>query len=82
MKKYWAITILGTLLISFNTIRPKHNCSDWGFFAHKKINRLAIFTLPSEMFGFYKAHADYLTEHSVDADKRRQHRKRGEKKKK
>jgi hypothetical protein len=71
MKKYWIIIILATLLISFDSIRPKHNCSEWGFFAHKKINRLAIFTLPSEMFGFYKAHADYLTEHSVDADKRR-----------
>jgi len=54
-----------------------HNCSEWGFFAHKKINRLAIFTLPEKMFGFYKAHSDYLTEHSVDADKRR-HSVKGE----
>lgn len=43
----------------------------WGFFAHKRINRLAIFTLPPEMFGFYKEHIEYLTEHAVDPDKRR-----------
>lgn len=43
----------------------------WGFFAHKKINQLAVFTLPPEMISFYKAHIDYLTAHAVDADKRR-----------
>ncbi len=43
----------------------------WGFFAHKRINRLAIFTLPPQMFGFYKDHIEYLTEHAVDPDKRR-----------
>lgn len=43
----------------------------WGFFGHKKINRMAVFTLPTEMMGFYKKHIDYLTEHAVDPDKRR-----------
>jgi hypothetical protein len=43
----------------------------WGFYAHKRINRIAVFTLPPEMLGFYKSHIDYLTEHAVDADKRR-----------
>lgn len=43
----------------------------WGFFAHKLINRMAIFTLPPEMIGFYKKHMDYITEHAVDPDKRR-----------
>ena len=32
---------------------------------------MAVFTLPEEMIGFYKEHIDYLTEHAVDADKRR-----------
>lgn len=71
MKRALILLCVATLLLSFNSIRPKHNCAEWGFFAHKKINRLAIFSLPEEMFGFYKAHADYITEHSVDADKRR-----------
>ena len=43
----------------------------WGFFGHKKINELATYTLPEEMFGFYKQHMDFLIEHSVDPDKRR-----------
>jgi len=43
----------------------------WGFYGHKRINRVAIFTLPPEMFGFYKEHIEYLTEHAVDPDKRR-----------
>jgi hypothetical protein len=43
----------------------------WGFFGHKRINRMAVFTLPPEMFGFYKEHIEYLTEHAVDPDKRR-----------
>ena len=45
--------------------------SSWGFFGHKRINRIATFTLPPEMFGFYKEHIEYITEHAVDPDKRR-----------
>ena len=41
----------------------------WGFFGHKRINRIAVFTLPPEMFGFYKEHIEFLTEHAVDPDK-------------
>jgi S1/P1 Nuclease len=43
----------------------------WGFFGHKRINRVATFTLPPQMFGFYKEHIEYITEHAVDPDKRR-----------
>lgn len=49
---------------------PVLMCS-WGFFAHRQINRLAVFTVPAPLFGFYKANIEYLTEHAVDADKRR-----------
>lgn len=52
------------------TVFPFYGNS-WGFFAHRKINRLAVFTLPPEMFGFYKVHIQYLTEESVAPDKRR-----------
>lgn len=45
--------------------------ANWGFFAHKKINRLAVFTLPPEMIGFYKANITYITESAVNPDKRR-----------
>lgn len=43
----------------------------WGFFAHKKINRMAVFTLPQEIMGFYKKHIEYISEHAVDPDRRR-----------
>lgn len=43
----------------------------WGFWAHKRINRLAVFTLPPEMIAFYKENIEYITEHAVDPDKRR-----------
>ncbi len=44
---------------------------EWGFFAHRRINRLAVFSLPPEMIVFYKRHLEYLTTHAVDPDKRR-----------
>jgi hypothetical protein len=43
----------------------------WGFFAHKRINRMAVFTLPPQMIGFYKSHIEYITDHAVDPDSRR-----------
>jgi len=43
----------------------------WGFFGHRQINRLAVFTLPPELFGFYKENIEFITEHAVDPDKRR-----------
>lgn len=46
-------------------------CQSWGFYAHKEINRLATFTLPTPLIGFYKANIRYITEHAVDADRRR-----------
>jgi len=67
----WTVAVLSLSFLSLTKASSSHSCSGWGFFAHKKINRLAIFTLPEEMFGFYKANADYVTEHAVDADKRR-----------
>lgn len=45
--------------------------TDWGFFGHQRINRMAVFTLPPEMIKFYKKHIDYITTHAVDPDKRR-----------
>jgi hypothetical protein len=50
---------------------PCHDTFPWGFFAHKRINRMAVFTLPPAMIGFYKKNIEYLTEHAVDPDRRR-----------
>lgn len=43
----------------------------WGFFAHQKINRLAVFTLPPEMMVFYKQNIQYITENAIKPDMRR-----------
>ncbi len=45
--------------------------SAWGFFGHQKINRLAVFTLPPEMIGFYKKNMEYLSETATNPDRRR-----------
>ncbi|WP_375578989.1 zinc dependent phospholipase C family protein [Marivirga tractuosa] len=61
--------ILVLLFFSFssNAIKKPH----WGFFAHQKINRLAVFTLPPEMITFYKHNIQYITENAVNPDRRR-----------
>lgn len=41
----------------------------WGFYSHRIIARHAVYCLPPEMFGFYKKHIEFITEHSVDPDK-------------
>ncbi|MFD2037208.1 zinc dependent phospholipase C family protein [Belliella marina] len=43
----------------------------WGFFAHKRINRLAVFSLPPEMIGFFKSNIQFITENAVNPDRRR-----------
>lgn len=59
-----SIIFVGLLIIAVT-------CSSWGFFAHQRINRLAVFTLPNGLIGYYKNHLNYITEHAVDPDKRR-----------
>lgn len=67
MKKVTSIIIVLIIAVS---LFPSQLYS-WGFFAHKRINRLAIFTLPPGMIGFYKKNMEYISEHAVDPDKRR-----------
>ena len=58
-------------LVAFFLLFNMRESQGWGFWAHKRINRLAVFTLPPEMIGFYKKHLEYVTEHAIDPDKRR-----------
>ena len=64
------ISIFLCAFFSFSGVFYTHK-QTWGFFGHKRINRISIFTLPPEMFGFYKEHLEYLTDHAVDPDMRR-----------
>lgn len=45
--------------------------SAWGFYGHQQINRLAVFTLPPDMIGFYKKNIRYVSEAAVNPDRRR-----------
>ncbi|SFX36410.1 S1/P1 Nuclease [Cytophaga hutchinsonii ATCC 33406] len=66
MKKldfWWIKAILSTFILIL--------CTSWGFFAHKEINKMAVFTLPHPLMSFYKRHIDFITEQAVNPDKRR-----------
>ncbi|MEM0997812.1 MAG: zinc dependent phospholipase C family protein [Bacteroidota bacterium] len=56
---------IAVLLSGFSGVKA------WGFWAHQRINRMAVFTLPPDMMVLYKKHLEYLTVHAVDPDKRR-----------
>ena len=57
------------IIVCLLSVASKSYC--WGFFAHKKINYLAVFLLPPQMMVLYKPNIEFLTEHAVDPDKRR-----------
>ena len=68
MKKAVVVLFLSVGAFLFLSLTYGEN---WGFWAHRRINRMAVFTLPPEMIAFYKKNIEYLTEHAVDPDKRR-----------
>lgn len=61
------LNIITKVLLTFILI----TCSSWGFFAHRCINKHAVFSLPKGMIRFYKSNIDFVTVHAVDPDKRR-----------
>jgi hypothetical protein len=60
-----------TILLASFLLFASFQKPTWGFFAHKRINRLAVFTLPSDMMPLFKKEIEYITEHAIDPDKRR-----------
>ena len=59
------------LLKSFLCVTVGMLSGGWGFFGHRKINELAVYTLPPPMLGFYKKNLRYLIDTSVNPDRRR-----------
>jgi hypothetical protein len=43
----------------------------WGFYAHRRINEMAVYTLPEPMLPLFKTNISYLAAHAIDPDKRR-----------
>jgi hypothetical protein len=68
MRKLIFVFIIAIALFFIPNNEPAYS---WGFFAHQKINRMAVFTLPEQMIGFYKKHIEYISQHAVDPDRRR-----------
>lgn len=58
----------GWLFLAWLAITP---ANEWGFYGHRMINRSAVYTLPSNLLGWYKPQIDFIADHAVDADKRR-----------
>ncbi len=67
MRFYKKSAILLMVLFSFALGNKAYS---FGFYAHKKINRMAVFALPPQMISFFKKHIDYISEHAIDPDKR------------
>lgn len=66
-KKSLFVVLIAVTLVSMSlAIGP-----DWGFYGHRLINRIAVYSLPTEIFGFYKSNQKFLIKHSVDPDMRR-----------
>ena len=65
------LTLMRQLIIILLLLIPPSSSLGWGFFAHKQINKHAVFTLPPPMFAFYKHYLHFITEHAVNPDKRR-----------
>jgi hypothetical protein len=63
--RYFFYLILVLACFSFS------NTNLWGFYGHKKITELAIYTLPEEMMQFYKQNSSLIIEKSVAPDRRR-----------
>jgi hypothetical protein len=63
-------TILKILLI-LPISMVVNSATIWGFFGHRKINLLAIYTLPTPLHSFYRRHQKELQELAVLPDSRR-----------
>lgn len=65
-KKLFCRVLLLQICLFYST-----NALSWGFYAHKRINYLAIFTLPPEMNRLYKRHIREIENLAVLPDQRR-----------
>ena len=64
-------TVFPALLLAACFLLSAGQAKAWGFWAHQRINRIAVLTLPPDMLVLYKKNLEYVTSHAVDPDKRR-----------
>ncbi len=58
------------VILSIIFLLLPNNLAPFGFHAHRIINRKAVFTLPPELLPLYRKHIEYITERSIDPDRR------------
>jgi len=66
--------MIGKFLLTFTIqllVFLSFSDSDWGFFGHRMITRLAVFSLPEEIYPFYRNNIQLLAQLSVKPDQRR-----------
>ncbi len=68
MKRLLLLIVLVLLGVGFSAFPEK---GQWGFYGHRLINRMAVYTLPPEMMVLFKPNIEFIAEHAVDPDKRR-----------
>lgn len=66
LKKTAKFIVSSLIVLLFCSAQP-----EWGFWAHRRINRLAVYRLPPEMLYLYKKHIDFISENAVNPDRRR-----------
>jgi hypothetical protein len=69
--KSMLLNVILTILTLFYSEKTLTNPPVWGFYSHSLINRLAVYSLPPEMLGFFKQNIDYVTDNAVNPDQRR-----------
>jgi len=67
----YIISVVILLMAGSSFLWLDDHSNAWGFYGHRKINRMAVFTLPAEMMPVYKTNIEFITAHAVDPDKRR-----------
>lgn len=67
---YKCLLKIYVLLLAFQSTSGA-TTTTWGFFGHRKINLLAIYTLPSPLQSFYRRHQKEIQELAVLPDARR-----------
>jgi len=71
VKKVLLLFVLLSALAVLLPVQVVQPADAWGFYGHKRINRVACYTLPPEMFPFFKRHIDFISDESVGPDRRR-----------
>jgi hypothetical protein len=65
------LLVILSALAALLPVKVAEPADAWGFYAHRRINRMACFTLPPEMFPFFKRHIDFISDEAVGPDRRR-----------